>query len=457
MTGRILRIELRRTAALWAAAISLPLTALAGSVGGQGMAIVVGDARTELAFLLALALGVGASQARRDRRSRTSELLATTARPQWQRLLHTAVALGIGAVAGLLGVFGGLAVYGLVVGTYVPVTVAAAVVVMALYLAAAVWLGAACGRVVSSRLVPPLIVVFGLVAIVYVALLTDPEGRTDGRYPATFLLNPSSGEGFDAFETLTGRAQLAQVAWAVALAVACLVLCVATRYARLSAVVPVVVGLAVAGLLLPRYLHEAVTVDRGAIALECTPDEPRVCVRRVHARVLDQLREPGQEALAIMSAKLPQAPTTVVETYLANDSDLQPPEPRADTLYAQLIPGVSGRVRETESDLLWTLLMGAGTLICPDTPPAAATSGRYTTARLIAAAWLLEEEPLAPSAVDDYWGWLPPTSVTGPAYEALLALPADEQRARVAALRQAELDCDDGDRLDILVGDRSAS
>jgi hypothetical protein len=54
------------------------------------------------------------------------------------------------------------------------------------------------------------------------------------------------------------------------------------------------------------------------------------------------------------------------------------------------------------------------------------------------------------------WGELPPTNVTRPAYEALLALPPDEQRARVAALREAELECSGRDRMQILIGDRTS-
>lgn len=70
---------------------------------------------------------------------------------------------------------------------------------------------------------------------------------------------------------------------------------------------------------------------------------------------------------------------------------------------------------------------------------------------MVAAAWLLGEEP--PSSWSGDLGGLPAASGTRPAYEELLALPDDEQRARVVALREAELACDDSDRLDILVGD----
>ncbi len=69
--------------------------------------------------------------------------------------------------------------------------------------------------------------------------------------------------------------------------------------------------------------------------------------------------------------------------------------------------------------------MGAGTPICQDVRSQVEWE-RYNAARLVAAAWLLEEQPPAPSDPDD--PAQPDTSVTGPAYEALLALPVDEQR-----------------------------
>src|SRR5918994_3438284 len=176
MTGRILRIELRRSTAFWAAAVSLPLTGLAAGVAGQGMTVVLADARSELVLLAPFPLGTGAGQARRDQRSRTSELVAATARPSWQRRLNTATALGIGAVTGSLVVFAGLAAYAAGGGAYVPVVVLVSAVVTALCLAAAVWLGLAVGHAMPWVPVPPLVLVAGLVAMVWLGFLTDTEG-----------------------------------------------------------------------------------------------------------------------------------------------------------------------------------------------------------------------------------------------------------------------------------------
>jgi hypothetical protein len=172
----------------------------------------------------------------------------------------------------------------------------------------------------------------------------------------------------------------------------------------------------------------------------------------MHPHVLDDLRGPGRQALRIMAAKLPQSPTAVVEPYYGNDVPVTPLVPRADTVYAEVRTDGAGRLDATEGEILWTLLLGAGTPVCPDV--LGAYGPRYSAARLVAAAWLPEEEPPPPADPDD--PGLPDVTMTSSAYEALLAVRADEQRARVAALRQAELACDGGDRLDILTGDRSA-
>jgi hypothetical protein len=202
---------------------------------------------------------------------------------------------------------------------------------------------------------------------------------------------------------------------------------------------------------LPRHAHEALVLDQGAVALVCTPDTPKVCVRRVHRAALDGLREPAREALAILSAKLPQAPTRVVEAYFPLDpASGSPLPPRPDTLYAEVSTDNMGRIAVPARDTLWALLMGAGTQPCDNAPPFPSQERtRSDAARLVAAAWLLDEKPLSPSDRPDVWGWLPDQTLSRPAYEALRALPADEQRARVAALREAELACGGRDRLAI--------
>jgi hypothetical protein len=214
----------------------------------------------------------------------------------------------------------------------------------------------------------------------------------------------------------------------------------------------VVLGAAVAVAVLPERYADAYYLDPGAAALVCTRDTPRVCVMRAHQAALADLRGPGREALAVLAAKLPDAPTRVVET-----TYMDPAPPRADTVSIAL--QVSGNGREVQSalgttpDLRWDLLLGAGTPACANAPaPGTPGRRRYEIARLVAAAWLLDQEPPAPADPGD--PALLQRSETLPVYRALRALPPAEQRARVAGLREAELACDGRDRLDLLTGPR---
>jgi hypothetical protein len=451
MTARILGIELRRSVALWAALVSLPL-ALSYSEVGQGLSAVAAGLRHNLLEgFIPLLLGLGAWQARRERRSRTEELIATTPRPRWQRVLPTAAALAIGAVAGLSLLFAGLAAHASAVGAYVSAGSVPFTAVTALYLVVAVWFGLAIGRLLPWLLTPPMLVVAGFVAMAVVGLFLDDEG-SGVPSAGSVLLVPGSGD-IGVFAASSGRVIVAQALWAVALAAAGLLLYAASRYGRLAAIVPVAVGLVAVSPLLPRYAYEAQVLDRGAVALVCTPDAPRICVTRVHRLALDGMREPGREALAILSAKLPQAPTSVVELvqHPGTGGPSDPPA-QADTIYTVPMDD-RGRIAVPARDVMWSLLLGAGTQPCGNAPPGPSRErSRYDIARLVAAAWLLDEEPLPPTHLPDWWGWLPDQTLTLPAYEALRALPADEQRARVAALREAELACDQRDRLDILTG-----
>jgi hypothetical protein len=68
---------------------------------------------------------------------------------------------------------------------------------------------------------------------------------------------------------------------------------------------------------------------------------------------------------------------------------------------------------------------------------------------MAAPGWLLDQQ-LPPPVAGSEEG--PETALARQALDALRALPADEQRARVAALRAAELTCAEGDRLERLTG-----
>jgi hypothetical protein len=442
-----LGIELRRSMAVVAALLTLAfLTTLPTSA--EGMSRVLREQREVLWTVAPLALGLGALQSLRDRRSRMGELLGTTARPGWQRRLHTAAALGGGVVAGYLIGFLGLSVYAAVVGAYYPFGVVSSALVAPLALAAALWLGMAAGRLVPWVLAPVLIAVAGFVLVGVLFVVGDTEGYAPP--PAKLLLTVNM-IGLHGFEALTASARLAQALWVVGIAGACLLLCVASRYALLLAVVPAALGLFVAQALLPDSLWDAITIDEGAAALVCTPDEPRVCARRVESGVLDYLLEPGRRALLVMQERLPQSPAMLVTELHGHDLFVER-QRDAEILYADVPSDGSGGTDLSEDDIVWTLLLGAGTPACWDTLGAIDDVARYDAARIVTAAWLLETRPRPPSDLDGYWGWVPPTTVTGPIYEALRDMPEEEQQARVAAYREAELACTAGDRVEMLIG-----
>jgi hypothetical protein len=201
------------------------------------------------------------------------------------------------------------------------------------------------------------------------------------------------GTEFD-FAAVTAGTHLGQGLWAVALAAAGLIVFATARLrTRIIAVVLVVLGAVAAVAVLPERYADAHYLDPGATALVCTADTPRVCVMRAHQAALADLRGPGREALAILAAKLPDAPTNVVEMPYGD-----PPPARADTIPIALL--VSGDGRDIQSatgtapDIRWELLLGAGTPGCANAPAVdTAERRRYDIARLVAAAWLLDQEP----------------------------------------------------------------
>jgi hypothetical protein len=455
MTARILRVELRRSNARWMALLLLPAAITFGEAG-RGLTVAALDHRQALFAAMPLAMGVAAWHARRDRRSRMDELLATTARPRWRRVLPAAAALAIGALAGYLAAVA--VIVGLVVaaGGYLSAVALPIIAVGALVPLVGVSFGLALGRWLPFVLVPPLLVVYQAVT----GFLGDTEAYTEG--PDASFVAPGwmllwgdlqgFGTEFD-FAAVTAGTHLGQGLWAVALAAAGLIVFATARPRTLvAAVVPVVLGAAVAVAVLPERYADAYYLDPGATALVCTPDTPRVCVLRAHQPALADLRGPGREALAVLAAKLPDAPTRVVEMPYGD-----PPPPRADTIPVALLVSGNGRdiqpATGTAPDIRWELLLGAGTPACANAPPVGtAERRRYDLARLVAAAWLLGQEPPAPADPSDP-ALLQP-SETLPVYRALRELPPDEQRARVAELRQAELACHGGDRLDLLTGPR---
>ncbi|MGW2622986.1 hypothetical protein [Micromonospora taraxaci] len=449
MTGRILRIELRRSAAV---AIAL-LMLVTGTVllltatqffAGRWMQLAV-TTRTMLMVLLPLALAGGAWLGRRDARCRVDELFASTVRPRWQRVGPTAGALAISVVTAYLLVF--LIAAGWVVRSsgYFPV---AAIVVTAVgvpALVAAALLGMAAGRAVPRLITAPILAVVGFVLVGLVpdlVMMADTDS-TMTRFrpePSAALLIPVFSGGVDDFQTVTNRVSLLQMVWLVSLAATGLLLLGAVRRRAIAlAVLPAVLGAAVTVPLLPvGGTRGAVAPDPVAVELVCDSNGPQVCVTRAHAGTLPDVVGPAREALAVMAAKLPNAPVRAVETqqvaYWAQLSpDLSTPRHPVDTLVFDA-PTITSTGGADLSDGYFRpfLLRAAWQQECGE------GSGQddEPLARMVAAAWLTDQPP----TLESWWDRADAERAQR-AYQALVSLPPAEQRQRMAAAREAALDC----------------
>ncbi|MFF0150512.1 hypothetical protein [Micromonospora sp. NPDC005203] len=445
MIGRIVRIELRRSAALGVAllllATGLPLLITSTHFfAGRWMQLAV-IARSMLVLLLPLALAGGAWLGQRDARHRVGELFTSTARPRWHRTTVTAGALAITVVAAYILVC--LVATGWVVPTarYFPgaTIVVAAVGVPALL--AAGWLGLAAGRAVPRVITAPVVAVVGFALLGLVPELVaqpDPDLAAFRPEPSALLLIPVINE-LDDFQTIMPRVSALQTLWLVALAATGLLLLgTVRRRATALAVLPAVLGAAVAVPLLPiGGTRGAAVVDPAAIELVCDNAGPQVCVTRVHAGLLPDVVGPARQALAMMAAKLPNAPVRAVQTqqvtYWARLDPRAAPTPHsADTVVFDT-PSFDrlGRADLTGDYFLPSLLEAAWKQECAEQ----SVQGDEYRARIVAAAWLAGRPP-APS------GWDPAeVGRLVSTYQALVSLPEAEQRRRMAAAREAALAC----------------
>jgi hypothetical protein len=294
MTARILRIELRRSTALWSAA----LIAAAGAFvlyttapahrWWMGLVIVQRDV---LQVIWPLALGAGAWQARRERRSRIEELLATTPRPRWRRVAPTAAARASAAAAGYLAMFAVGTGHLSLVSSYFPVGAVPVIVVGALSLVAAVWLGLGIGSRLPWALTAPLLAVAGLAAqAVPLGLVGSDPVKPGAMLLLPYLQVSWSEPGALEAMTVSARASLSQVLWFAALATTGLALfSAASRRTRAAAVLPAVIGAVITLLILPRNLSDTFVLDPASPA--CSSD--KTCVSSMGGAAAPNLREPG--------------------------------------------------------------------------------------------------------------------------------------------------------------------
>src|SRR5262249_32163278 len=189
MDARILRIELRHSLALWAglliAAVGVFVLFASNPPYRSWLELAVFQ-RDTMQLTWPLALAAGALQGIRERRSRVEELLATTPRPRRRRVLPTAAAMAIAAVAAYLVTLAGASGHLWNFDVYFSPGPAPTTAVGALAMIAAVWLGQALGSLLPSLLTAPMLVVAALALLaVLPPMLWDPDRR-----PGTMLLFP---------------------------------------------------------------------------------------------------------------------------------------------------------------------------------------------------------------------------------------------------------------------------
>ncbi|GAA2281057.1 hypothetical protein GCM10010145_60830 [Streptomyces ruber] len=466
MNTRVLRTELKRSVAPWAGAViltsALAFLYLLDAAWWRGTTAWTAQwtslalwTRGLLFYLWPLAVGLGALQGLRDHRSKTSELLATTPRPAWQRAATLAgtTALTVTSAFALLVLVGGVQVLAGTAYTHagwLPISL-----VGALSLVAGAVLGMGAGRALPSALTPPLL---AMGAFVFTALLHSSLGRTqtvtDEGLPITepnrlSLLSPAVEEVRDVLVTLSASVHVGQTIWLLGLAAAGFALLVAaTPRARLLALTPLLAGAAIALLVLPSDPRRMYVVDETAAELVC--DGP-VCVARTHEARLAGLAGPGKEALRLLRGALgDRAPVSVRENTAVLPEGTTPRWSRETVLFGF----DDGIVAAAATDEELTRALIAKALVPGCTPVGWSGYGGDEYAQPVAAGWVLGTfRPLPGNGESASWR-READARSRPVWEQLMALPRSEQLPRIDAMRAAALSCE-GDPFDELSGGAS--
>jgi hypothetical protein len=448
---RILRIELRRSAAVWAALVLLG-TALGllyvlpgpwwhGSAAWDKQWVASALwMRYLLAFVWPIAVGAGALQALRDSRSGMTELLTTTPRPGWARAVKLTVAFALSLTLTYLLLFGLGAVQVIVHKGFFDLAWLPNVLVGILGLVAGACLGLGVGRALPHPVTPPLLTGVALVASAFLQ-----AGLYRGYAPGTMLPNrlglllPGLDEPWHVLLVTATRVDLGQGVWFAGLAGTGLLLLIAGSVrARLLALLPMGVGLAVALALFPATRDGNYMVDQRAARLVC---DGEICVAAMHENELPRLAGPAREALRLLTI-LPNAPKRVEEITTPTQYFAMPPR-ATGVVYVDFAEETL--LRASPEDLVRSMVAGVGMPTC---------SGEYSAGpredvmRIVTAAWFTGEVKRLPEIM-----WLG-TSFDhdiDAAWTGLRALPAEQQKARIEAVRQANLGCQK-DLLDVLTG-----
>ncbi|XVV16102.1 hypothetical protein ACQP2X_17630 [Actinoplanes sp. CA-131856] len=431
MMLRMVGVELRRGGAFAGAALIVAITvaALATdlSTWDSQWTRLANDQAVGLFILLPVTLATGAMLGRRERRTRADEVLASTPRPRWQRVVPPVAAVAVALAAGHLLVFaaGGALVavnggYPLLSTVLVPLTDAA-------ILAGGAWLGYAAGRAWASPMLPPALAAGGLIALLGLSLIT-PAGEAGHVNNLELAVQPPTYD----WEIVNDRALLGHLALGVGLAAAGFLLAAARSWALRAAAVGILAVAIVAAAFIPRTgLAGRYTIDHDAQRLVCADGTPRVCVTNVHSHDLAGVTPQVRQALTLL-AKLPGAPTQAVEWRAATVYEPGEPEPAG-------VPAPAGAVVFTldpETSLVESIVRGAGTANrgCP------AGDEADSVAEAAAGAWLLSAADVRGHSWEDaaFHDQVRET------VRQLNALPAPEQTQRVTALRDAAAACRPG-------------
>jgi hypothetical protein len=461
---RVLRIELKRSIAPWAGAVVL-MTALAflyllsgewwtsttaWTAQWTSMALWT---RSLLFYLWPLAVGLGALQGLRDRRSKMSELLTTTSRPTWHRAATEAgtTAITLASAFALLVLVGGVQV--LAHTEYMHLGWLPISLVGALSLVAGAVLGMGAGRALPSVLTPPAL---AMGAFVFTALMHMSLGRTEtttaAGVPATepnriSLLSPAVQEVRDVLVTLSASVHVGQTIWLLGMAATGFALLVAaTPRVRLIALTPVLAGLVIALFILPSDPRRMYVVDEAAAELVC--DGP-VCVTKMQQGRLADLAGPGKEALRLLHGALgSQAPVSVRENTAVLPEGSTPRWSRKTVLFDfddDIIAAAKGK------EVTWALI--AKGMVPGCTPTGWSGFGTDEFAQTVAVGWVLGDLKPLPGTLSAGLRREVDTE-TRPVWKELKALPRAEQLSRINAMHTAALSCK-GDAFDALKGGAS--
>jgi hypothetical protein len=446
---RVLRIELRRSLAPWALLILAVTGGFLLYASNEPYPSWLGMVLTQrdiMQLTWPLALAAGAWQGIRERRSGVEELMGTTARPRWQRVLPVSFALAFAVFAAYVAAFASATGHLRHIDSYLSYGVVPIIALGGLGFVAAAWLGLAIGRLLPSPLTAPILVVLGFGVLALMPALVF--GQHADRSGAVLLLPTLRDPDLGVVSVMSWRANLVQALWLGAVALTGLMLFAFNGIARVAALLPLVVGAAVTVPALPDTFSAAWVEDRRATQIVCTSGVPPICITRMQSYLLGELREPVRETLAVLAAKLPPAPQRVLVLIADKSPDVPAP---ADTLVIRLLLDQE----YTSADLRSQLQDGAGVRECsalsggPDSPSDMVM--RYLGARIAVKDWLLGRPAEPPAQKADGTE----ESYAYDALKVLNTLPVVEQRMRVEAYRAAERACAPGDRIAVLAPELS--